>query len=165
VSNLQAAGISVVVVLAVAAFFWIRGSESQLGGHAGDEIANRIERECGDSTREKVEPADFRTPAFSRQATEVIFVTCPSGEVNPYAELNQFGSAVELERAFKNSGLKVNRDWYCVAGDVAISGSLSDFAALCRDLGGAFRCPAACQRRVRTQRIPAVPVEGDPSSG
>ena len=82
VGKLQAAGI-VVVLIGVAAFFWIRASHSHLGGRAGDEIAERIERECGDSTREKVKPADFQTPAFSSQATEVIFITCPSGEVNP----------------------------------------------------------------------------------
>jgi hypothetical protein len=106
VRNWQAAGISVVVMAAVAAFFWIRGSQSHLGGHAGDEIANRIERDCGQSTRERVQPADFQVPPFSRQATEVIFITCPAGQVNPYAELNDFGSVAALERAFKAGGPK-----------------------------------------------------------
>jgi hypothetical protein len=158
VGNWQAAGI-VVVLAAVAAFFWIRGSQSHLGGRAGDETAERIERECGDSTREKVAPADFQARAFSSQAMEVVFITCPSGEVNPYAELNRFSSPAALRRAFETGGPRVQRDWYCVAGKEAIAGSFSDFGGLCQELGGSFRCPPACKERVRTHRIPAVPVD------
>jgi hypothetical protein len=158
VGNWQVAG-SVVVLIAVAAFFWVRASHSHLGGQTGDEIAERIERECGESTRKRVDPADFQAPAFSSQAREVIFITCPSGFVNPYAELNRFSSSAVLRRAFVTSGAKVQRDWYCVAGKDAIAGSFSDFAGLCQELGGSFRCPRQCQERVRTQRIPAVPVD------
>jgi heat shock protein HslJ len=159
VRNWLAAGVIALVLAAVAAFFWIGGSHSHLGGHAGDEIATRIERECGESTREKVDPADFQVPAFSSQATEVDFITCPSGEVNPYAELNRFSSPAVLRRAFETGGARVQRDWYCVAGKNAIAGDFQDFAGLCRDLGGRFRCPPLCEQRVRAHRIPAVPVD------
>ncbi|HEY1236805.1 MAG TPA: META domain-containing protein [Solirubrobacterales bacterium] len=158
----HAAPVIVLVLAGVAAFFLIRGSHSHLGGRAGDEIAERIERECGDSTRAKVEPADFKNPAFSGQAAEVDFITCPSGEVNPYAELSRFESPAALRRAFETGGAKVQRDWYCVAGKDAISGDFQDFAGLCRELGGSFRCPPQCQQRVRTHRIPAVPLDRPP---
>ena len=155
----QVAGI-VAVLAGVAAFFWIWSSRSHLGGHAGDEIAERIERDCGDSTRKKVDPADSQAPEFSRHATNLTFITCPSGFVNPFAELSEFSSASALERAYKTSGPKVRLSRYCVAGSAAIYGDLRDFYGLCGELGGHFRCPTPCKARVRAHRIP--PVLGQP---
>jgi hypothetical protein len=151
----------VAVLAAVAAFFWIWSSRSHLGGHAGDEIAKRVEGECGASTRKKVDPSDFQAPEFSRQATDLTFITCPSGYVNPFAELSQFSSPTALERAYKRSGPKVRLSWYCLAGREAISGDFRDFSGLCKELGGHFRCPAPCEARVRAHRIPPVPGEPD----
>jgi hypothetical protein len=138
-----------------AAAYWPFGSS--VGGSTGDKIAERIERECGESTREIVNPEDFDAPAFSGQATEVVFITCPSGYVNPFAELTRFSSSSALQRAFATGGPKVQRDWYCVAGKEAIGGDFSGFAGLCNELHGHFRCPSACQERVRTHGIPPVP--------
>jgi len=131
--------------------------ESDLGGSTGDKIAEHIEQDCGDSTREKVDPEDLDVPAFSNQAMEVIRITCPSGYVNPFAELTRFTSADALRGAFQTSGPKIQRDWFCVAGREAISGDFRGFAGLCNELGGSFRCPPACQDRVRAHRIPPVP--------
>jgi hypothetical protein len=160
VRNWQWAG-SAVVVAAVAGSFWVWTSDSDLGGHAGDEIAERIERDCTGSTRQSVDPEDFHVPAFSRQATEEVFITCPSGFVNPFAELTRFRTPAALRKAFRISGPKVDRDWYCVAGRDAIRGSFSDFVGLCGELDGTFRCPPACQERVRANRIPPVPGSSD----
>jgi hypothetical protein len=161
VSNRQAWLISVVVLLAGVAFFVVRAIDSGLGGSTGDKITKRIEQECGASTRDRVEPEDFRVPEFENQATEVIHLTCPEGEINPYATLIRFQSPTALLRAYDAGGAKVQSDWYCIAHSEAISGDFRDFVDLCRELGGRFRCPELCRERIRTRKITPVPVEGD----
>jgi hypothetical protein len=120
-----------------AAAYW--PSDSDLGGSTGDNIAERIERECGESVRDRARPDDFQAPAFSRQGIDLIYITCPSGYVNPYAELTQFESGADLERAYETSGPKARRAQYCIAGNEAISGDFSGFYGLCNELGGHFR--------------------------
>lgn len=160
-SNRQAWVISVVVLLAGVAFFVVRAIDSGLGASTGDEIAKRIEQECGASSRDRVESENFHVPQFESRAMEVIHITCPEGEVNPFAELIRFRSPAALEKAYEAGGTKVRRDWYCIANSEAIEGSFRDFVELCQQLGGRFRCPKPCRHRIRNGNLPPVPVEGD----